>query len=169
MARSQEKRPVLDIPWTPTDRVVNVLGLLFLIAQIVMPLAVWADLPDRVPGHFGISGEVDRWTGRWSIWLLPVISGLMWGGILFLSRFPHVFNYPWVITNENAKDLYRLSRSMMFWINAEMTLLFAAIQWVVLRTALGHSDGLSPLFVPVVLAGLFGTMGYFLFRSSKVT
>lgn len=168
MVRRQETRPVLDIPWTHTDKVVNTLGLLFLVAQVVMLLAVWADLPEQVPGHFGLTGEVDRWTDRWMIWTLPAVSGLLWLGMMVLSRFPHIFNYPWVITEKNAHDLYRTSRSMMFWINAEMTLLFAIIQLMVLRTALGHSDSLTPLFAPVVLVSLFGTMGYFLYKSSKM-
>jgi uncharacterized membrane protein len=168
MKRRQEVRPVLQIPLTTTDKVVNVFGFLCLAAQVLIPLAAWADLPDQVPAHFGPTGEVDRWNGRGMVWALPVVGALLWGGLLLISKIPHTFNYPWVITEENAPDLYRLSRSMLLWINTECALMFAVIQYAIVRTALGHDEGWMKLFIPVVLITIFPTMGYFLYRSSKV-
>lgn len=167
MSYKREERPRLDIPWTLTDRLVHTAGVVGLALLIGLPVFAWSGLPDEIPIHFGVSGDPDNWGGRGMIWFLPVLGLAMWAGMTVLTRFPHAYNYPWVITRENAADLYRLSRSMVIWINTEVTLLFAFIQWGTLRTAAGDADGLGVLIVPVSIIGVFGTIGYFMWASSK--
>jgi uncharacterized membrane protein len=167
MSFQREQRPKLNIPWTQTDRLVHAAGVVGLALLIGLPIFAWSGLPDEIPIHFGISGDPDSWGSREAIWLLPAVGLVMWAAMAVLTRFPHAYNYPWVITRENAEDLYRLSRSMVIWLNAGITLLFAYIQWGTLRAATGDVDGLGALIVPVAIIGIFGTIGYFMWASSK--
>lgn len=48
--------------------------------------AAWFFLPDRVPVHFNLQGDVDRWGGKWE-WLLTTC--LITGLCLFISFLLH--------------------------------------------------------------------------------
>jgi uncharacterized membrane protein len=49
----------------------GVIALSFLPALIT--LFVYRYLPERIPMHWGISGEIDRWGSRTGVWLFPAI------------------------------------------------------------------------------------------------
>lgn len=34
-------------------------------------------LPDIIPGHYGLSGQVDRWGSKWELTVMPIIAVLM--------------------------------------------------------------------------------------------
>jgi uncharacterized membrane protein len=162
------RRPVLDIPFTLTDRVVAVIGLIGAVLLVALPVFAWSGLPDEVPIHFGISGDPTSWADRWMIWFLPALGLITTGSLAVLARYPHVYNFPVPATDENAPHLYRLSRSMVIWLAAEIAVCFAFIEWTMLRTATGKSEGLVSIFVPVYLVLVFGTIGYFMFKTFKV-
>ena len=165
MIYKREKRPVLDIPWTLTDRLVMTVGMVSLVVVVALPVFAWSGLPDRVPIHFGVSGEPDRWANRNMVWFLPVIGLITCFPMAVLTRYPHIYNYPWTITEENAPALYHLSRSMLIWLSAECALLFVYIEWAMLRTSTGEMDGMDVLAMPLILLVIFGTMGYFMYAS----
>jgi uncharacterized membrane protein len=48
-----------------------ILLLLWVMTAVVYPL-----LPERVPVHFGLDGQVTRWEYRSAFWLLPGIASL---------------------------------------------------------------------------------------------
>lgn len=54
---------------------------------------------------------------------------------------------------------------MLLWLNAECALLFAYIEWAMLRTSTGEMDGLGMLALPLMILLIFGTMGYFMYAS----
>lgn len=39
--------------------------------------AIWNDLPEQVPLHWNLHGEVDRWGSRSELWLIPVVTTLL--------------------------------------------------------------------------------------------
>ena len=39
--------------------------------------AIWNDLPEQVPLHWNLQGEVDRWGSRSELWLIPVVTTLL--------------------------------------------------------------------------------------------
>lgn len=62
-------------------------------ALIILPYAylatIWHKLPDRVPTHFNIEGNVDDWSSKTSLLFLPGALGL---GIYFLMLVIPVFD-----------------------------------------------------------------------------
>ena len=55
-------------------RLLTVLPIL--ISAVVLPL-----LPERIPAHYNLAGEIDRWGSRLEIFILPVfclVSGFLW-------------------------------------------------------------------------------------------
>lgn len=44
--------------------------------------AIWNDLPERVPLHWNIEGEADRWGSRSELWLIPFLTVVVY--VMFL-------------------------------------------------------------------------------------
>ena len=59
-----------------------------IIAAVVISIAAYPDLPERMPTHWGVNGEVNGWSSRlWGAWLIPLVMAAMW---LFLRAIPHI-------------------------------------------------------------------------------
>src|SRR5690606_29434028 len=62
------------------------IGPLAVLAMIVATLAAWESLPTRVPMHWGLSGEVDGWGSRSSLFIMPALAAGMWALFALLIR-----------------------------------------------------------------------------------
>jgi uncharacterized membrane protein len=55
--------------------------------MFVIAAVMWPRVPDRVPVHWGLSGQADRWGGKAEgLLLLPVVTLLAYGLLLLLPR-----------------------------------------------------------------------------------
>ncbi len=102
--------------------------------------------------HFGISGAADSYGDKSTLIILPVVTLLMYSLLTVVSFFPQWFNVPAEVTEVNRGRLEVIAISMMGWLKAELTWLFAYIGWAVIRVALGRAKGLGWAFLPVTLA-----------------
>ena len=69
---------------------------LFIIAAALAASAVvYPDLPERVPTHWNLKGEVDGWSPRaWGAWLMPVVIAFVWALMRWLPAIdPRRRNY----------------------------------------------------------------------------
>ncbi|MBI1882157.1 MAG: DUF1648 domain-containing protein, partial [Chloroflexi bacterium] len=135
-------------------------GILLSIGMLVL---FWSSLPALVPTHFGVSGDVDAWGDKRTLLILPGVSLILYLTLTIASRFPHKFNYPWPITAQNAGEQYHLARSLLAWLKAETIILFAIIEWMTIRTALGQANGLGVVFLPFFMVVIFGTTGFYFY------
>jgi uncharacterized membrane protein len=148
-------RPVLKIPPTPADILVMLIGAVGVLVCFFVVLRYWPLLPDTVPTHFGPSGKPDAWGGKASLLILPIVGAVLYSGMALLSRFPHIYNYPWTITEQNARTQYRLAAGLMRWLGLGIAWLFAYLQWNTIQTAFNKSNGLGSGFMILVLAVTF--------------
>jgi hypothetical protein len=160
--RGKPYRPRLDLPYSHAERVAQSVLLLGIATAIALTGLLWPSLPERVPTHFGFSGAPDAWGAKSSMLLLPLLTLVMGPGFALLARVPHWYNYPVTITAENAPRQYRLARTMMLWLGAEVVWIFTALTWGTARVAAGQSAGLGvwPMVALTVLP--FGTLIPFL-------
>lgn len=160
-------RPVLTLPRTRLDAILEGLAVLGLLVMTILPAYYWSVLPPAVPMHFGVAGAPDAWGSKWLV-LLPLAVGAVLSGLIAVTnRYPHLFNYPWPITEKNAPEQYRLARSLMTALKAEMVWLFAFIEWCMIRTALGARHGLGPWFFPALVVTLGATLGIWYRQASR--
>ncbi|MCX6377398.1 MAG: DUF1648 domain-containing protein, partial [Armatimonadetes bacterium] len=155
---TRNKRPVLKIPLSPTEYGLEVFAVLGFLFGVVATRVYWTRVPESIPTHFGAAGQPDAWGAKWNLLLLPAVSLVIYALFTILSRFPHIYNYPVRITEENAERQYRIARSLMYWMKAEIVWLFTYIEWQSIQTALGKSYGLGILMTPVTLVILFATV-----------
>ncbi len=161
------KRPKMKIEKTLIDIVTEIIGLIGVVLLIGLPLYYFNTLPETIPRHFGANGEPDGFSGKGIIWALPIIGVLMYVGLFWLNKYPHTFNYPQKVTEENAEGLYTMGTKMIRTLNTIITSVFAYITYSTIQTALGNQNGLGAWFTPVFMLLIFGVTGYFLFKSTS--
>ena len=135
------------------------LALAGLVLQIAILGYFWRALPQQIPKHFGATGAVDSYGDRSTLLILPAATLLMYGLLTVVSFFPQSFNYPVEVNDENRDRLETLALTMMGWLKAELTWLFAYLGWAIIRIALGHDTGLGWAFLPVTLVVVGLTIG----------
>lgn len=159
------KRPRLSIPLTNFDYGAEVLGLLALSWMVAMFIVDVPKLPQIIPTHFGFSGKPDAWGPKSTIYPMLWLSMAMYVGLSILSRFPHIYNYPWPITQENAEAQYRLGRSVMTCMKVASLWLFSYLTWQTIQIARGHSHGFSPWFPLVFVGFMFASLAIFIWKA----
>jgi uncharacterized membrane protein len=161
-------RPIFrDLERTGVDLTLEALSLLGLIFLVGVAAYYYPQLPDRIPSHFNFRGETDGWGGKGFLLIQPVVGVLVYTLLTVLSRCPHVFNYPWPITESNARRQYAISRQMMAAIKLVSVTLFSYITWSTIGTALGRQHGLRVEFVILVTPFIISIIGFYLFKASR--
>lgn len=120
-------------------------------------------LPDRVPTHFDITGRPNAWGSPGILWILPVV-GL--GLYLLMTALASVqfrtFNLPVRVTEINLPFIQQKTREMVALIKMEILCLFVYIQSGIIRGVRINAFRLSPVIVPVFMAGIFATLGIYM-------
>lgn len=49
------------------------------IAPLIIAISIFPSLPEQVPAHYNVFGEVDRWGSKWEIFIIPITSVLLCG------------------------------------------------------------------------------------------
>jgi uncharacterized membrane protein len=148
----KQSRPVISLPRTPLDVLLEVFAVLGTITVIAMTAWGWRILPAIIPTHYGLSGEPDAYGGKESLLILPIISICTAVLLTVLSRFPHRCNYPWPITAENAPRQYALTRLLLRWITLEIVWTLCVLQWFIIQAAQSQVGGYVTLLVSLAMA-----------------
>lgn len=62
--------------------------VILILAAVIVTIAVYPRLPEQIPTHWSMSGEVNGWSNRlWGAWMLPLIMAVVW---LFMRAIPHI-------------------------------------------------------------------------------
>jgi len=155
------KRPKIKIGFTLFDLIVEIVGVIAVLAMWIILIVTYSGLPDVIPIHYNASGQADHFGGKNSIFILPVVATVVFAGMTILSRFPHVLNYPVKITENNASFQYSNMLRMLRFLKLAIVLLFG---YLVLHTA-QSADGIGGWFMPVILGVIFVPTIYFLVKS----
>lgn len=120
---------------------------LLIVASVAFSLAMYARLPQRMPVHWGLQGEVDRYGSRIEgAFFVPLMMLVLWGLMRFLPRIdPRRANY------EKFADTYDLL------VNSLMAL-FAVMHVAVIGAALGWPISMGRL-MPVLIGLEFIILG----------
>lgn len=96
----------------------------------------WPQVPDRIPMHWGPSGEPDGWGGRGTLFLLPAVAAGTWLLMTVLPRFdPGRANYA------NFAGPYTVLRTSLI-------AFFGLLHGVAVAAALGHPINMNHVMIP---------------------
>ncbi len=161
----ETERPKITLVPTTADKLVELLGWIMLLAIWGLTITHYSTLPDTIPTHFNGAGEADGFGSKASIIGLPVIATLLFIGITVLNRYPHSFNYPSPVTQDNALRLYTLATRMLRYLKLVLVLVFGGIELMTIQHATGKGAGLGVWFLPLTLVLVFLPLIYFVVKS----
>jgi uncharacterized membrane protein len=160
-------RPVLRVPRTRLEAVLDCVGVLVLGVMAWTLFVAWPALPREVPVDFGTSGTPVAWGSKGLLLLFAGIALAVHLGLSLLRRIPHLYNYPFPITEANAERQYLLARLLVTALRTEVVGVFAYIEWQTIRVALGEAEGLGEAGVLAFVALIFATVAAYFIQASK--
>ena len=136
------------------DYILEFFSLLSVLGIIILFVIYWVNAPEVVPIHYNIYGIADGFGSRTTLVILPIISVLTYIGLTVLNKFPHIFNFPVKVTEENKLFLYRTSTRMVRWTKLLICLLYASIVWQQIRIMNNQIENLDNVSFFILIACL---------------
>jgi len=154
-----EKRPKIRIESTLGDKSFELLSFLLLILLWIVPMFFYFKLPDIIPTHINFAGKVDGEGVKGTLFIIPAVGTFIYLLLTILNFFPNIFNYPVMITKENALENYTIATRLLRYLKLLILCLFLIILVMVIRLAVGLSIGVWHwvtmgfallIFVPII-------------------
>ncbi len=164
-----EARPKLDIGLTKIDKLLETICLTLLLLLWVTTIAFYGKLPDQIPTHFNVAGRPDDFNNKQHIFVLPIIATVIYIGMTIINKYPHIYNYPAIITKENATRLYTSATKFIRVLKLVVVVIFSGIVFMMYKTSLTNSGGLGTWFLPFALGLLVVPSIFYLLDSIKKT
>jgi uncharacterized membrane protein len=125
------------------DRSLFMIGMLSIAFMWIILVYYWPGLPEQIPSHFNSDGEVDGYSSKYILILLPMVGTATWGLIQFFGNKPHLYNFPVKITEENRIVQYKLAKRLLTILNASTAMMLLYVEFAMIQAALGKNFGLS--------------------------
>ena len=167
--KTMEKRPIIKLELTTADKIFEIIGWLLTISLWGLTITNYANLPDTIPTHYNGAGQADGFGGKATILTLPLIATVLFVGMTILNKFPHIFNYPTNITQDNALRQYTNATRMIRYLKLIIVVIFGLIAFKTIQNANGQTNGLGIWFLPMTLGLIFIPLTYFVVKSLKAT
>ncbi len=155
-------RPKIALKLSQTDKIIEISSFLILAILWILVVYNYAGLPAIIPTHYNALGEADRFGNKDNIFSLPIIATVLFVGMTFLNKFPHIFNYPTNITTENALGQYTNATKMMRVVKLAIVFIFALMTFKTIQ-----ASTLGIWFLPLVLMLVFIPI-FFQVKASKI-
>lgn len=159
--------------WTSTEKykrinkILDIMGIVIVIVLIGMTFINWGKSPDIVPIHYNFRGEVDGYGSKNTLFILLPIAIITYMGLAILSKYPEIYNYAVEINPRNKEKQYSMASTFIRIINIETLGIFFYIQIVIGSTMSSESSSLSMAFLPIAMIILFGSIGFYIYKSVK--
>lgn len=144
-------KPKIVLTLSPLDHTLELLSMLILIVMWLLTIFVFIKSPTVIPTHFNASGIPDDYGNKSSILILPVIASLIFFGITWLNKYPHILNYASTITEENAHKQYSQATRMLRFLKLVVLLIFTILVLLTYLTSIGVVSSLGAWFLPAVI------------------
>ena len=145
-------RPRIKVPIAPIDTLLEGVTALLLVILWIYVIISYTSLPEIVPTHVDMNGEVDGTGNKTTIWFLLGITTLVTIGMYVLTKFPHIHNYMVKITEDNAAHNYQMSSRMLRIVNLLTLLLLAYVCYSIIQQAQGNDFFLKSALMYIIIA-----------------
>ena len=162
------ERPEIKIPKTKLEWMLDFVGGFFFIGSVILLISVWSSLPDKVPGHYNITGEITRWGHKGEMLILPIVSLFMLLLLTVLEKNPHIHNYPSRLNEQNAPQFYTLSRRLLNLVKNVCLVLFSIILFHTISVSMEWGIAALPLTIPITIVGILLPIVYTFFKMNKI-
>lgn len=140
------ERPQPNVTLDPFHKALLIISV---VVAVVLPVyfgVQMAGAEGSIPMQYDFSGEVTREGSVREAIITTVVLSVLTIGIAVLSRYPRIFNFPVVLTQENIQRQYKNGVQLLVWITASM----AALLGLMVGSWLGYVS-IHLVLVPVAV------------------
>lgn len=132
--------------------VLEVTGYLVIAVLAAIPTFHYTTLPELVPDHYGLKGEVNTYRDKSSLFTFAIKGIIIFTVLSIASHYPHKFNYISKITPDNALKKYTAARRGL-----SILKVILAFAWCYITYSMANISELGSFFIPMIsiLSGLF--------------
>lgn len=146
-----ENRPRITLQLSRFDKRLEIASTLLLLLMWVLFLCLFLNLPAIVPLHYNAFGKVDSYGNKSTLFILPLLTTVVYFGLTQLNKYPHIFNYMTTITKENAKQQYTIATRMLRMLKLSILIVFNVLIVLDYFITKGSLSGLSSWFLPFTI------------------
>jgi uncharacterized membrane protein len=133
---------------------IEIIALAFVLLTICIVAYNYSNLPARIPCHFTFPGKPDDWNGKESVWLIPVISGVIYFMLTSITIFIRFLKRP----DELTTEVMVLVSGMIRQLKLLFSILFFCLAYGTIRISIGKANGLGNSFSPLFLLLMVGVI-----------
>ena len=143
----------MEIKHNKLDTIAEVFCMILLIVTTLYTIYMYIQLPEKIPIHYNAAGVIDRYGNKLEIFILLIVTWVMYIGLSLVTRVPQFWNTGVSVTAENKDRVYSILKNMLKIIKMEIIVIFC---YLIYNTTTLYN--LPKWFVPVFLVLLFSTM-----------
>ena len=143
----------MEIKHNKLDTIAEVFCMILLIVTTLYTIYMYIQLPEKIPIHYNAAGVIDQYGNKLEIFILLIVTWVMYIGLSLVTRVPQFWNTGVSVTAENKDRVYRILKNMLKIIKMEIIVIFC---YLIYNTTTLYN--LPKWFVPVFLVLLFSTM-----------
>lgn len=143
----------MEIKHNKLDTIAEVFCMILLIVITLYTIYMYIQLPEKIPIHYNVAGVIDRYGNKIEIFILLIVTWIMYIGLSLVTRVPQFWNTGVSVTAENKDRVYRILKNMLKIIKMEIIVIFC---YLIYNTTTLYN--LPKWFVSVFLVLLFLTM-----------
>ncbi|MCR8848060.1 DUF1648 domain-containing protein [Rossellomorea sp. SC111] len=143
-----------------------IISITILFYHIVHLFSLWSEVPRTIPIHFS-KGEPDQWGSKYLLFIMPVVSILIWFFMGLLAKRPEKLNYV-NLTEENKHRQYVKAEKGMVVIQYLSLMIFEFANEAFLRNAVGMDSSLPFSIALALMAICFLAPIYHLFWAARL-
>jgi uncharacterized membrane protein len=162
-----ENRPKIDLPLSP-DKTLSTIGKTLLVFLWGLTIYSIVTLPETIPIHFDIQGNVNGWGSAKILLFMPIFATGLYFLLNYITKYAHIFNYPVPITPENALRQYTNGVQMIRVIAVVLCIVFFILLVEINLIARGVINNIGTWDLPLVLSIIFIPLIYFIVKAFKM-
>lgn len=135
------------------DKIMTAAGFIALTAVTAYIIIEWPAIPDEIPSHYNMAGEVDGTGGKGLLIFLLFLAWGLWLMLQVIAMVPQIWSTGVEVNRRNQKKIYRILKTMLEILKLLMALHFSYMIFCT-ATAQPFFSG----FMAVFLVSIFGTL-----------
>ena len=155
----------MKIPFDRTDKISEIISLIFLLTSALILLFILPSLPDRVPLQF-IGGDADGYGSKYVFWIIFIVVLILYGGLTILAKYPTFYKNR--LTERNLEEQYKLTAKMIRTLKLCIMFFFSVLIYFMTQTAQLKMIVASNLLILFPFILFFPTVIYYLIKFGKV-
>lgn len=146
----------MKIKFSKSELLLEFVSAGLMAALIIYVVANWAAVPETLPMHYNIRGEVDSYSSKNGMqWLLLVPIGL-YAGLTAVEFFPGIWNIPAQPHDRFYPAVVGATRMLLILVKILLIFVFGVIMYCVM-----WAEPLPAWYLPLVFMGLVGCLVWY--------